>query len=180
MTSQELCLKLMSANSEAEVIAGLQEAGYWDNPAYWRHYGDNELNWSQAGAQQSRADFALNEKVINALDSLLTRMCMAAGIAPEGPHAPRSVRQAVAMFIEKTSAELKTTAGRVEDWPNSLRREVRLIKHASQPSYGRSCLCPCAGDGPNKGFCIWDRPRAQPTTLAPIRADTARRKNPTF
>jgi hypothetical protein len=124
MHTKDLCLALMHANSEAELIGILKAAGYWDNPGCWRHYGDNELNWSQAGAQQSRADFALNEKVINSLDSLLTRLCMAAGISPEASNAPRSVRHAVAQFIEHASPALKTTAGRVEDWPNAFRREV--------------------------------------------------------
>jgi hypothetical protein len=142
--AKELCLSLMQANSETEVISILQMAGYWDDPTVWRHYGDNELNWSQAGAQQSRADFALNEKVINALDSLLTRMCMAAGISPEAAAAPRSVRDAVARFIENASPQLKTTAGRVEDWPNALRREIaQNVSLFATESVTNPALKPC-------------------------------------
>ncbi|MCS7168043.1 MAG: hypothetical protein RMI91_12090 [Gemmatales bacterium] len=33
---KELCLRLMGADSEDEVARILSEAGFWDNPAYWR------------------------------------------------------------------------------------------------------------------------------------------------
>ncbi|HVA19433.1 MAG TPA: hypothetical protein VMU55_04595, partial [Solirubrobacteraceae bacterium] len=63
------------------------------------YYGDNALNWSQAGGQQGRADFALNEKAINSIDAVLTLKCLLAGINPEGPQAPPTIRAAVAQFI---------------------------------------------------------------------------------
>ena len=108
--SRELCLSLMHAESEAEVIALLKEAGTWDNPAAWRYYGDNELNFAQAGGQQARADFAFNEKVVNSIDSVLTRMAIEAGIAPDGEQAPKNVREAVARLVEGSRGEtLKTT-----------------------------------------------------------------------
>ncbi|ROZ72083.1 hypothetical protein [Ramlibacter sp. WS9] len=122
-TAKDLCEKLIHEDSEAEVIALLKNAGYWDNPACWRYYGDNELNWSQAGGQQGRADFALNEKNINSIDSVLTLKCLLEGIDPEGPTAPKSIREAVAKFIEHT-AKLTTSGGRVEDWPVSFRTKV--------------------------------------------------------
>lgn len=123
--SQDLCLKLMRAESEAEVISLLRDAGYWDKPSAWRYYGDNELNWSQAGGQQSRADFAFNEKVVNSIDSVLTRMAIERGIDPSGPNAPATIRDAVARFVEASAnTTLRTTAGRVEEWPQAFRREV--------------------------------------------------------
>lgn len=122
--SRELCLALMQANSEAEVIGLLRDAGYWEEPRAWRFYGDNELNWSQAGAQQSRADFAFNEKAVNAIDSVLTRMCMEHGIRPDAPEAPQSIREAVARFIEGGDGPLKATSGRIEDWGKDYRKDI--------------------------------------------------------
>jgi len=81
------------------------------------------LNWSQAGGQQGRADFALNEKAINSIDAVLTLKCLLEGIDPEGPAAPTSVREAVAKFIEHT-AKLTTSGGRVEDWSVTFRTKV--------------------------------------------------------
>lgn len=135
--SRDLCLRLMHAEAEGEVISTLRAAGYWDNPAAWRYYGDNELNWSQAGGQQSRADFAFNEKVVNSIDSVLTRMAIERGIDPSGPSAPATIREAVARFVEATAnATLKTTAGRVEDWPQAFRREVarNISVFATEPA----------------------------------------------
>lgn len=106
-------------------------------PMAWRYYGDNELNWSQAGGQQSRADFAFNEKVVNSIDSVLTRMAIERGIDPSGPDAPATIREAVARFIEITAnTTLRTTAGRVEDWPQAFRREVarNISVFATEPT----------------------------------------------
>jgi hypothetical protein len=108
--AKSLCESLIHADTEQEVIERLTKAGYWNNPDCWRYYGDKDLNWSQAGGQQGRADFALNEKAINSIDSYLTLKCLLAGIDPEGPQAPGSIRAAVARFIEEGSAELKITA----------------------------------------------------------------------
>src|SRR6266851_4474750 len=122
--ASSLCESLINAETEQEVIELLIEAGYWADPDCWRYYGDKDLNCAQAGGQQGRADFALNEKVINSIDSLLTLKCLLAGIDPEGAQAPPSIRAAVARFIEEGAAELKTTGGRVEDWPDAFSRKV--------------------------------------------------------
>ncbi len=121
--AKDLCDQLIHADAEADVIALLKKAGYWDNPACWRYYGDTELNWAQAGGQQGRADFALNEKAINSIDAVLTLKCLLEGIDPEGPAAPTSIREAVAKFIEHT-AKLTTLGGRVEDWSPTFRTKV--------------------------------------------------------
>lgn len=157
--SRELCLSLMHAESEAEVIALLKEAGTWDNPAAWRYYGDNELNFAQAGGQQARSDFAFNEKVVNSIDSVLTRMAIEAGIAPDGEHAPKNVREAVARLVEGSRGEtLKTTAGRIEDWTREFRREVaqNISVFATEPVGWTSKERPTisiadAGEGHNPG-----------------------------
>jgi len=119
-----LCEQLLVADTESDVIALLVNAGYWDDPDCWRYYGDNELNWSQAGGQQGRADFALNEKAINSIDAVLTLKCLRAGIDPESDKAPPTIRAAVARFIENAGDKLTTTHGRVEDWPKEFRTKV--------------------------------------------------------
>ena len=50
---QELCKKLIQADTETDVIDLLRDAGYWDRPELWRYYGDVENNWGQSGNQQS-------------------------------------------------------------------------------------------------------------------------------
>lgn len=58
---KELCLTLMRADSEAEVVRILSEAGFWDNKHVWRLYGDRQNNFSTIGNQQNRPDAALVE-----------------------------------------------------------------------------------------------------------------------
>jgi hypothetical protein len=124
--AKKLCHELINTDSEDEVIAILKKWGLWDDPANWRYYGDDELNWNRAGNQQARADFALNEKLVNTIDSLLMLECMLAGINPEDQvNAPKSMREAVNRFIEKSwSGVLKVTGGRVEEWPPKMRTQI--------------------------------------------------------
>jgi hypothetical protein len=124
--AKKLCLELINADSEEEVVAILKKWGFWDDPACWRYYGDDELNWNRAGNQQARSDFAVNEKLVNTIDSRLMLECMLAGINPEDHQkAPQSMREAVNRFIEKTwGGVLKVTGGRVEEWPAKMRTQV--------------------------------------------------------
>jgi hypothetical protein len=50
---KDLCIRLMKAETEEEVISLLNQYGYWDNPDYWRFYGDQENNYSSAGTPKS-------------------------------------------------------------------------------------------------------------------------------
>jgi hypothetical protein len=123
--AMELCLALIYEDSEEEVVRILKDRGLWDDPRHWRYYGDDELNWNRAGNQQGRSDFALNEKLVNTIDSRLMLECMLAGIPPEDPAAPQSMREAVNRFIEKSwSGTLKVSGGRVEDWPPAFRTQI--------------------------------------------------------
>ena len=63
MSPAELCLALMRADPENEVVAVLTEAGYWYDPSRWRFFGDAENNFSTIGNQQSEAIAALVEKI---------------------------------------------------------------------------------------------------------------------
>jgi len=100
-TLQKLCLSLMRADSEEEVVSILTSAGYWQDPSVWRLYGDSESNYSTIGNQQSRPDAALVEKLVNAVDARLMNECLIAGINPEGPQAPETIQQAVASVVSQ-------------------------------------------------------------------------------
>lgn len=119
-----LCRDLLEAETEEAVIAALQAAGYWDRPEVWRFYGDVENNWAQSGNQQSLAEAALAEKIVNAVDARLMGECLARGIDPASDAAPRSIREAVARFFDGSSGEKMSTGGYVEDWS---RDKVRLV-----------------------------------------------------
>ncbi len=99
-TLKDFCMSLASTRSEKEVISALKSAGYWDDPAAWEYYGSMENNFSIIGNQQSAPEAALVEKIINGVDAVLTRECLRARVAPEGPKAPETLRGALEGFFK--------------------------------------------------------------------------------
>jgi hypothetical protein len=141
---KELCLALMKGDSENEVIELLKAAGFWDNRELWRHYGDYENNYNTIGNQQSRPDAALVEKVVNAVDATLLNKCLERGIDPEGPAAPKSIRQAVAMFFDDMFDPESPHAGQVKNWPDKKRtdtaRWLTLVATGAGARSGNPCF----------------------------------------
>lgn len=115
--AKKLLGDLLQAESEAEVIAILRAAGYWDDPKVWRHYGDQSENWATVGNQQSRAEQALIEKAMNSIDTKLLAAARMKGIPTTGPQAPQSVFEARSLLfadelkdVEKLSRSITIAA----------------------------------------------------------------------
>lgn len=131
---KKLCLALARAESEEEVVRRLKDAGLWDDPTAWRDYGDNPNNYSVIGAQQERADSALAEKIINAVDAMLLRECLRRGIDPEGPNAPVSIHAALKEFFGIREGRLSTLDPRTR---SQLAQNILLVAtgEKSKPCY---------------------------------------------
>ncbi|MCO6043097.1 hypothetical protein NG895_04195 [Aeoliella sp. ICT_H6.2] len=141
--NQSLCLALLYANSEDEVIAILKEAGYWDNPDVWRLYGDRDGNFAVIGNQQSRPEAALVEKIINSVDARLMNECQVRGINPQSSDAPSSIRQAVWEYFEEHGEKPfdPEIGGSIQEWSRSRRtEESRRITIASTGKVSSTCL----------------------------------------
>ena len=123
--SRGLLSKLLKADAEEEVIAVLKDAGLWDDGTLWRVYGDQEDNFSAAGAQQSNAEAALVEKAINSVDAALMGKVLAAGIDPRSSGAPASSREAVAIHYEGAEPGLiPESLGMMANWTAAKRTQV--------------------------------------------------------
>jgi hypothetical protein len=122
--NRRLAEALLKSDSEEKVIELLKNAGYWDRPELWRHYGDVENNWGQGGNQQSLAEAALAEKIVNSVDAALINKCHMQGIDPKSADAPRSIRSAVAQFFEGSAGNKIATGGLIEEWSDAKTREV--------------------------------------------------------
>lgn len=111
---QNLCLALMYADTEAEVIAILEKEGLWNDTANWRWLGDEKFNYSTVGNQQSRAEQAIIEKLTNAIDAKL--LCEArlrgvlpiVGTSPQSAEAPISIADARSQFFGSKLNDLET------------------------------------------------------------------------
>jgi hypothetical protein len=134
-------MALMRADTEAEVVAILTEAGYWTDPNVWRFLGDNENNYASIGNQQSEAVAALIEKVINGVDARLLNACLEAGINPESQEAPTSIREAVGRFFEGKVNTNPDVDGRVSAWDD-----------AKATAEGRLLTVSATGNPPNAGM----------------------------
>lgn len=121
---RDLCLQLLNSEREGEVIAALTTAGLWADGANWRNYGDVENNWGQGGNQQSMAEAALVEKLVNSVDARLINEALERGIDPRGAQAPKTIRQAVSRFFEGGTGEKLATGGLLDDWSELKIREV--------------------------------------------------------
>jgi len=139
---KKLCLALMRADTEKEVVELLKRAELWDNVGAWRYYDDNENNFSTIGNQQARPDAALVEKLVNSEDARLTNECYIRGINPEGSTAPKSIREAVACFFEEKKSS--SLAGRVAEWADAKRtqvaRGITLAATGFAPRDGNPCF----------------------------------------
>ncbi len=119
MDAKTLCTKLLLADSEETVVQTLREAGYWEDPAAWRPYGDLENNYGTIGNQQSEAVAELVEKIVNAIDARLTNRCLESGEDPESPEAPKSIKEAVHRYFGEGGAFDPDRSGRLSNWPDA-------------------------------------------------------------
>ena len=119
---RELLFKLLHADREEEVVEALKVTGLWDHEASWRLLGDRGDNYATIGAQAVIPEAALAEKITNATDAVLMRLCREQGIDPKGPDAPTSVRKAVARFFDVNPNS--AYSGSLEIWDSAKIREV--------------------------------------------------------
>ncbi len=157
MSEKGLCLALMHADTEDEVVRILADAGYWSNDAAWRLLGDNENNFSTVGNQQADAIGALAEKIVNSIDARLINAALEFGVAPQGPNAPKSIREAVSSFIEMNKNYDHDRHGLIRNWtPKEIREHADLITVAATGSKPRNGTNPCLtivdqGEGQSPG-----------------------------
>jgi hypothetical protein len=142
---KELCISLMKADTEEEVIQLLKDAGYWDNNDVWRFYGDYENNYNTIGNQMSKPENALVEKLVNSVDARLMNECLVRNLDPEGSSAPQSIRQAVAQFFEEDLSPNRSNSGLIQEWDSSKRtavaRGITLAVTGAKPTSGKGNPC---------------------------------------
>lgn len=106
MNNRELAVKLATLEDEDEVVRLLKTQKLWDNTSCWRPFGDNDNNFSTIGNQQSKADAALVEKLINSVDAILMKECMIRGIDMESAWAPHSISEAMKEFFNISEGQI--------------------------------------------------------------------------
>lgn len=119
MKPKTLCDRLLQAEDEDTIVRTLKDAGYWNDEAAWRPYGDLDNNYGTIGNQQSEAVAALVEKIVNAIDARLMNECLMAGEDPESPQSPSSIREAVHRYFGGQGAFDPDRSGRLSNWTDA-------------------------------------------------------------
>ncbi|MES2625268.1 MAG: hypothetical protein V4628_08310 [Pseudomonadota bacterium] len=110
---KSLCLELLVAEDENEVIDLLNKAGFpLEDESSWLPLGQNEGNFSQIGNQQEDGAAALVEKIVNSIDAVLISKCHEMKIDPEGPLAPSTMQEAVEKFLGVKEGRLGILSGK--------------------------------------------------------------------
>lgn len=135
MTIKDLAISLAKCEKEKEVIQLLKKEGYWDNQQLWVPYGNQLNNYSTIGNQQSAADAALVEKVVNSIDAILEKECLKRGIDPESENAPSSMNEAMEKFFN-------IKEGKLSNITQSERRQMAfdIIIAATGQIRGEECI----------------------------------------
>ena len=133
--NKHLCLDLIHAESEEEVVDAMRRAGCWEDQQTWRRFGDIENNFSTIGNQQGDPVAALVEKLINSIDARLTGECLANGIDPEDQGtAPPNSESAVRRFFSSP----------LDEWTDQKllaeARQIVVIASGARPSEGNPTL----------------------------------------
>lgn len=144
-----LCSSLIHADSESEIVDLLTKVGLWNDPAVWRDLGDEPENYSTVGSQQSRAEQALVEKLVNSIDTKLIAAARMANIEVDSPDAPQSVFQARNELFGTQLSDLDTLA-----------RSITVAATGAR-SPGRMCIS-IADDGEGQ------TPRSMPRTILSV------------
>lgn len=138
MNNKELAIRLSRCESEQAVIDTLIDVGVWDEPKFWRPFGDIENNWSTIGNQQSEAEAALVEKIVNSIDAMLMKECLARGISPESAQAPKSIAEAMEEYFHIRGGKLQdiTPSERTQ-----LAKSITLAATGSKPGEANGFPC---------------------------------------
>ena len=104
MNSEELCMALLRAESEAEVDDVLADAGPDTGAMTWHPVDGRETNFNVVTNQASTGAKALTELCTNMVDAILLRHAYAQGIDPASPAAPQSVTEAVRKLVRLRNA----------------------------------------------------------------------------
>jgi hypothetical protein len=132
--NKQLCLSLLNADSEREVIQILKDAGFWDDKSHWINYGNKENNFSIIGNQQGSADGALVEKLINSVDAILIKECKKRGIIPDSKDAPETINDALQKYFGIYNGKLSSVDALIR---TNLAENISLIATGEKknPSY---------------------------------------------
>lgn len=99
MISRDVCLKLLTAESESAVQKTLESVPEMSDSKNWRPLDNRETNFNITSNQASDGGKALTELMTNMVDAVLMKHAYKHGIDPKGSAAPKTMYKAVDKLV---------------------------------------------------------------------------------
>ena len=149
MAYEELFSDLLKAECEEDVTDALTVYGLEKfTDSNWIPYGgvQFENNFGLIGTQQADSLGALVEKIVNSIDAVLMRECLARNLDPRSNVVPRSMNEAAEQFLNIPEGNLAklSTAQRTD----LAEKNISIIVTGQKPEEGNPCVIIAdAGEG---------------------------------
>lgn len=125
MNRKILCLELLAAESEAVVQAILDKVPEMKDPKNWVPLDRRETNYNVTTNQQTSGPKAATELMTNMVDAILLKHALLNGTDPRGPKAPKTMYDAVDLFVKNLRGGKLVLADR--DWLRDFAEKNLLI-----------------------------------------------------
>ncbi|MCW5875686.1 MAG: hypothetical protein KIS85_02275 [Anaerolineales bacterium] len=122
--AKELCIRLLKAELEEEVVDILKKFNLWEDRSVWKPYGDIANNRGIVSNQQSEPVAALVEKLVNSIDAVLTLECYRSGADPKSAAAPQTMKEAAERFFKIQGGKIQTLSPKER---TSIAERVQLV-----------------------------------------------------
>ncbi len=113
---KQLCLRLLSAESEREVDDIVASIPEMQDSKNWLPLDKRETNFNVTSNQASDGGKALTELMTNMVDAVLLKHARLAGIDPKGPTAPKTMYEAVDRLVKPIHGGKLINLGSDDAW----------------------------------------------------------------
>lgn len=100
MDAKGICLRLLAAESEAEIQEIVESVPEMKDEKNWQPLDKRETNFNVTSNQASDGGKALTELMTNMVDAVLMKHALQKGIDPKGKNAPKTMYQAVDVLVK--------------------------------------------------------------------------------
>ena len=141
MNLQEVCLSLLAAESEAEVLKIVDSVPLMQDSGNWKPLDGRGTNFNVISNQASDGGKALTELMTNMVDAVLMRHALEKEIDPKGSEAPKTMYEAVDSLVHNIHGGRLINLEQNDKWLKEFSREnlVIGITGAKTSKDGRPC-----------------------------------------
>lgn len=127
MDAEKVCLRLLEAESEAEVQKVIESVPEMQDGENWQPLDQNEANFGVTSNQSSNGGKALTELMTNMVDAVLTKHALMKGTPLRGEGAPPTMYKAVDLLVRNMHGGKLASLGPRDPWLKEFAQENLVI-----------------------------------------------------